>query len=91
MHSNSSSPEIFAAITDTSLLEADLNNCDRELIHIPNLIQPHGVLIAISAAEYKILQVSLNTYDMLGIKTQEIINHPLSSKKNEEKNIAIKK
>ncbi|MEH1766577.1 hypothetical protein [Nostoc sp.] len=25
----------------------DLTNCDRELIHIPSLIQPHGVLLVL--------------------------------------------
>ena len=31
------------AVTPETL---DLNNCDREPIHIPNSIQPHGILLA---------------------------------------------
>jgi len=84
MYSNSLDPEILAAITDSNLKDVDLNNCDREPIHTPNLIQPHGVLLAISADEYKILQVSLNTAHMLGIEPQELLNKPLAELLGEE-------
>jgi len=69
------SQNILAATTDASinLEDLDLNNCDREPIHIPNLIQPHGCLLVISADEYKILQVSLNTRQFLGIEPQELL------------------
>ena len=72
--------DVLAATTDTSIDLADLNlnNCDREPIHIPNLIQPHGCLLAVCADEYKILQVSLNTSQMLGIEPQELLDKPLS-------------
>ena len=76
MSSNSSSLDL-ATITDLSLKNADLNNCDREPIHIPNLIQPHGVLLAISADTYNILQVSLNTKEILGIEPQKLLDRPL--------------
>ena len=76
MYSNLSSLDL-TAITDISLENANLNNCDREPIHIPNLIQPHGVLLAISADTYKILQVSLNTEKILGIEPQELLDRPL--------------
>ena len=71
------SPGILAATTDFDLQDVNLTNCDREPIHIPNLIQPHGVLLAISAEEYKILQVSLNTGKMLGFEPQEVLDKPL--------------
>ena len=72
------SQEFLAAITDKNLTEVDLNNCDREPIHIPNLIQPHGVLLAVSADEYKILQVSLNTKDILDLEPQELLGKSLA-------------
>ena len=78
MSSNSVSQEILAQTTDANLQDVNLNNCDREPIHIPNLIQPHGVLLVVSAAEYKILQVSLNTEQMLGISPQQLLERPLS-------------
>ncbi|MGL5793626.1 MAG: GAF domain-containing protein, partial [Waterburya sp.] len=70
-------PKILAETTDVNLKNVDLTNCDREPIHIPNLIQPHGVLLAVSAVDYRILQVSFNTDQMLGIEPQELLNKPL--------------
>ena len=62
----------------------ELTNCDREPIHTPNLIQPHGVLLAVSAAEWQILQVSLNTKQMLGIEPDELLERPLATLLGEE-------
>lgn len=77
MPSTSVSQNILAATTDHNLQDVDLNNCDREPIHIPNLIQPHGVLLAVAVDNYQILQVSLNTAQMLGIEPQKLLNKPL--------------
>ena len=77
MSSDLVSPDILAATTDINLKDVDLNNCDREPIHIPNLIQPHGVLLAVSADDYHILQVSLNTAQMLGVESEELLGKPL--------------
>ncbi|MCC0176217.1 GAF domain-containing protein [Waterburya agarophytonicola K14] len=90
MSSDSTSQEILAAITNINLKTVDLNNCDREPIHIPNLIQPHGVLLVVSPNEYTILQVSLNTSQILGIEPQELLNQPLKELLGEEKVTAIK-
>ena len=35
---------------------ADLTNCDREQIHVPGLIQPHGALLAMEAPSLTIVQ-----------------------------------
>ena len=72
------SQEILAATTDINLKDVDLTNCDREAIHIPNLIQPHGMLLAVSPDEYRILQVSLNSGKMLGIEAEELLGKSLS-------------
>ena len=77
MSTDSVYPEILLATTDADLDEVNFTNCDREPIHIPNLIQPHGVLIAVDAVEYNILQVSLNTSQMLGIEPEELLNKSL--------------
>ncbi len=90
MFSDSKFQEILAATTDINLKDVELTNCDREPIHIPNLIQPHGVLLAVSAGEYKILQVSLNTAKMLGIEPQELLDKPLSEFLGEQQVITIK-
>ncbi|KJF68336.1 HWE histidine kinase domain-containing protein [Rhizobium nepotum] len=44
----------------------DLTNCDREPIHIPGYIQPHGCLIACDNAMRMILRHSENCRDLLG-------------------------
>lgn len=79
MYLDSPSPDILAMTTDINLerKDVDLDNCDREPIHIPNLIQPHGVLLAISTDEYLIVQVSLNSGQILGIEPQNLLDRPL--------------
>lgn len=42
----------------------DLNNCDREPLHIPGSIQPHGAFVAISGES--VVMMSQNTKDVLG-------------------------
>ena len=82
--------DILAAITDIDLKDVDLNNCDREPIHTPNLIQPHGILIALCAEKYNILQVSVNTEQLLGIKPQELLGQSLTTLLGEKQVAAIK-
>ncbi|MFB8373949.1 diguanylate cyclase domain-containing protein [Paenibacillus taichungensis] len=56
----------------------DLNNCDKEPIHIPGFIQPHGVLLAVSTNNIPtIVQCSQNTEEHLGLTTQEVLGLPL--------------
>ena len=45
----------------------DLTNCDREPIHIPGSIQPHGVLIACVEPSLAVVAASANCADVLGI------------------------
>lgn len=45
----------------------DLSNCDREPIHIPGSIQPHGCLIACDPSGSVILHHSANVPDMLDV------------------------
>ncbi|MBX9258275.1 GAF domain-containing protein [Desmonostoc muscorum CCALA 125] len=59
--------------------EVDLTNCDREPIHIPGSIQPHGVLLALKEPELIILQCSNNTYSLFGISPEQLLNQPLSN------------
>lgn len=57
----------------------DLTNCDREPIHIPGLIQPHGVLLVLQAPTLEIIQVSNNTSVWLGRSPAALLGKPLSS------------
>ncbi|WP_137128808.1 HWE histidine kinase domain-containing protein [Rhizobium sp. FY34] len=45
----------------------DLTNCDREPIHIPDSIQPHGCLIVCEPSGGHILRHSANAMTMLGL------------------------
>lgn len=56
----------------------DLTNCDREPIHIPGSIQPHGCLIACDARAVTALRHSANTGAMLGV-AGEINGLPLET------------
>ncbi len=56
----------------------DLTNCDREPIHIPGKIQPHGVLLVCEEPSLKILQVSKNTEKILAISPEALIGQNLS-------------
>jgi light-regulated signal transduction histidine kinase (bacteriophytochrome) len=37
-----------------------LTNCDRNLIHIPDSIQPHGAMLVVSPDSFNILSASAN-------------------------------
>jgi chemotaxis family two-component system sensor kinase Cph1 len=51
-----------------------LLNLEREPIHNSGQIQPHGVVLVLQEPELKILQTSTNTYSVLGISPQEMLN-----------------
>jgi len=52
--------------------EADLTTCDREPIHVPGSIQPHGVLLALSQPDFLVVQASRNAPAMLGLEGSPI-------------------
>lgn len=53
--------------------QVDLSNCDREPIHIPGSIQPHGCLIACDVQFEKILRASENTRAFLNLTNEETL------------------
>ncbi|MGF1535510.1 MAG: ATP-binding protein, partial [Elainellaceae cyanobacterium] len=68
----------------TNLLDAapeavNLTNCDREPIHIPGLIQPHGALLVLQEPDLKIVQVSDNVSALIGRSPQSLLDQPLSN------------
>ncbi|WP_342550020.1 diguanylate cyclase [Paenibacillus sp. FSL P2-0089] len=57
----------------------DLNNCEKEPIHIPGLIQPHGVLLAVTQdTAPRIVQASLNTGKLLGTAAESLLGTPMA-------------
>ena len=55
----------------------DLTNCDREPIHIPGLIQPHGALLVLQEPDLTIIQVSSNTLESIGHPPKDLLGKPL--------------
>ena len=46
--------------------QADLSNCERELIHLAGSVQPHGVLLALDAAKRSVQLASANLPTLFG-------------------------
>ena len=71
----------IARITDPaiSLATVDINNCDREPIHTPSAIQPHGVLLVLSGDPWMIVQVSQNTDIHLGYAATDLVGQPATA------------
>ena len=57
--------------------QADLTDCDREPIHIPGSIQPHGALLAVDPASLTILMAAGMTARFLGAAPQYLAGQPL--------------
>ena len=64
---------------ETEAPVVDLTNCDREPIHIPGAIQPHGVLLVLREPELTIVQVSENVADHLQLSPDAVLGRPLSN------------
>ncbi len=58
---------------------ADLTNCDKEPIHVPGAIQPHGVLLVLREPALTICQVSENAQSLLGVPVQSLLGSPLEA------------
>ncbi|MBC8049863.1 MAG: GAF domain-containing protein [Chitinophagales bacterium] len=54
----------------------NLDNCDREPIHIPGAILPHGVMLVLDCTTLEILQAAGNTSALLGKPIQELLGCP---------------
>jgi light-regulated signal transduction histidine kinase (bacteriophytochrome) len=65
------------------LSDVDLTNCDREPIHIPGQIQPHGVLLVLQAPGLHIIQVSSNTQEVMGRIPETLLGTPLTDLLND--------
>jgi light-regulated signal transduction histidine kinase (bacteriophytochrome) len=71
----------------------DLTACDREPIHIPGSIQPHGVLLVVDARTRAIVQMSENAADvfgvdpaaMLGVSMDEVVALPADLFEDDER------
>ena len=55
----------------------DVTSCDREPIHIPGGIQPHGFLINVSPEDFTVRQASENATSLFGRDMSGILGHRL--------------
>jgi PAS domain S-box-containing protein len=58
--------------------QADLSNCERELIHLAGSVQPHGVLLVVDPVHWTVLQASTNCGALLGIAAPALVGGPLA-------------
>ncbi len=68
-------------MTDTFLpvgTQIDLSNCEREPIHIPGSVQPHGVLLTTRGPDDVVLQVSANCAAVFGVAPGHVLGAPLA-------------
>ncbi|WP_322516010.1 ATP-binding protein [Rhodopseudomonas palustris] len=72
-------PNASSQVRDERALAADLTECDREPIHIPGSIQPHGVLIALAEPDLRPVSVSANIEAVLGLAPEAVLAEPLSA------------
>lgn len=57
----------------------DLDNCAREPIHIPGMIQPRGVLVALRTDDAVVTQASANLADVVGVDVDTALGSPLAT------------
>ena len=55
----------------------DLSNCEREPIHIPGAIQPHGVLMVLDERASTVVQASENIEAHLGWALRDVLGRAL--------------
>ena len=60
-------------MTDVRFGEVDLSSCDREPIHIPGSIQPHGVLLVVRRDNLAIVQYAGDTGRLLGVEPERML------------------
>jgi two-component system, chemotaxis family, sensor kinase Cph1 len=69
----------------------DLDNCEREPIHIPGSIQPRGTLIAVEEMGLAVTQVSGNLGRSIGVNVDAALGRPLSEVLGGEGSAAIER
>jgi light-regulated signal transduction histidine kinase (bacteriophytochrome)/CheY-like chemotaxis protein len=57
----------------------DLTNCDREPIHIPGAILPHGAMLVLECATLRVLQAAGDTMGLLGISIGDLLDRPVDA------------
>ncbi|MCA3264170.1 MAG: GAF domain-containing protein [Telmatospirillum sp.] len=56
----------------------DFTNCDREQIHIPGAILPHGAMLVIDNATLEVLQIAGDTAGLLGVAHADLLGRSIA-------------
>jgi chemotaxis family two-component system sensor kinase Cph1 len=56
-----------------SAVPVDLASCDRERIHVPGSTQPHGLFLALSEPDLRVVKVSSNTLEHVGVSEEQVL------------------
>ncbi len=75
----------------TNIVMAALNNCDREPIHIPGAIQPHGVLFVLDPSTFQIRNCSENVGEFFGKAPQQLVGFDFLTLIQEPQRIRLQK
>jgi light-regulated signal transduction histidine kinase (bacteriophytochrome)/CheY-like chemotaxis protein len=59
--------------------QVDLTSCDREPIHIPGSIQPHGALVVFDPQTLEIVQIAGDVERYFGVNRQQLIGQKLEA------------
>ncbi len=65
-------------LTSPAFGQADLTNCERELIHLAGSVQPHGLLLALREPELRIIQASANVQALLGLQVESLLKQSVA-------------
>ena len=63
---------------DVQGFTVDINNCDREPIHVLGTVQPFGFLVALTA-DWLVSRVSTNSADHIGLAPDQMLGQPISA------------
>jgi light-regulated signal transduction histidine kinase (bacteriophytochrome) len=61
------------ADTETLASAVDTTNCEREAIHIPGAILPHGAMLVMDPGTLEVLQVAGDTQGLIGLPQKEVL------------------
>jgi chemotaxis family two-component system sensor kinase Cph1 len=76
-----SSQRLEAVLEDVVEASAttDVTNCDREPIHIPGAILPHGAMLVLDGETLDVMQVAGDVIGLLGASPEQLLGHSAAS------------
>ncbi|HEX8236638.1 MAG TPA: ATP-binding protein [Abditibacteriaceae bacterium] len=89
VHQNDNVHNSAAADNAKVAAPVDITNCDREPIHIPAAIQPHGALLVVTEPDWKAVQASTNVGKLLGVAHDELLGQSLDVLLGEEQRVRL--